>query len=110
MNDSILETIKKMLGIEPDYEPFDVEIVALINTMLMALAEIGVVKDGFMITGPFETWFDAVGERDDLEAIKTYIHLRVKLVFDPPATQTTSESYKNVISEMEWRLYSKTGF
>lgn len=110
MNESILDTIKLMLGVEPTYSAFDAEIIANINSVLMDLGEMGVIKDGFRITGESETWDDILEDRTNLEGIKVFIQLKVKLLFDPPASQTVVESYRNRIQELEWRLYSKTGF
>lgn len=110
MEKSILNTIKRMLGIEPDYTAFDTEIIVHINSVLMVLNEIGLCEDGFMITGSKEKWDELLGDRDTLEAAKSYIYLKVRLLFDPPASQTVLDSFKNVAQEYEWRLYSKTGF
>lgn len=107
---NIVDTIKKMLGLEPDYNAFDVEIINHINTVIMTLADIGVCKEGFHVDDGTETWEDLLIDQHDLHSVKTYIHLKVRLIFDPPASQSVIDSYNNIAKEIEWRLYSRTGF
>lgn len=102
--DSILLTIKKMLGLDAEYTPFDTDVMVDINTVLMTLNQLGVgPKQPYVITGPEETWGDFTS-RKDLEAIKTFIYLRVKLLFDPPANSYTIEALERQAAEYEWRL------
>jgi hypothetical protein len=104
-NNSILNDIKKMLGIASDYTNFDTDIIIDINSVFMILNQLGVgPKDGFKITGADETWNNYVSDEDNLEAIKSYIHLKVKIMFDPPLNSTVMEAHKQMISEYEWRL------
>lgn len=103
--ESILNTTKKLLGIDPEYHDFDVDIIVSINTVLMALNQIGVGKEGFTITGETETWTDFLGTVKNLEAVKTYVYLRVRLIFDTPTSSAVLEAYNNQIREYEWRLY-----
>jgi hypothetical protein len=102
--DSILISIKKMLGIEPDMTNFDVEIIIYINSVIMTLNQIGVTPDGFIILNSDDVWNDMIGERTDIEAIKTFIYLKVRLLFDPPSSSFVLEAMKQLASEMEWRL------
>lgn len=105
MDASILNTIKKMLGLEADYTPFDTDIMIHINSALMVLRQLGVGPDsGFAITGPNETWSDFIGTDQTLEALKAYIYLRVKSVFDPPQSSVAMEAMQNQIDEYTWRL------
>lgn len=106
MNESILTTIKKMLGIAEDYDAFDTDIIVNINTVFMTLTQIGVGPDkGFSIKGKDEKWSDFISEDDDnLEGVKTYIYIKVKLVFDPPTTSFVLDALKNMATELEWRL------
>lgn len=102
---SILNDIKKLLGIAPDYTNFDTDIIININSVFMILNQLGVgPKEGFKITGADETWDNYITDKDDLEAVKTYIWLKVKIVFDPPLNSTVMEAHKQMISEYEWRL------
>lgn len=105
MDKSILNTIKRMLGLEPDYTPFDAEILIHINSAFMVLQQLGVgPKDGFSITGPDEVWSDYIGNAKNLEALKSFIYLRVKIVFDPPQSGTAMEAIKQQLDEYTWRL------
>lgn len=102
--DSILDSIKKLLGIDESYDVFDVDIMIHINSALMSLTQIGVgPESGFFITSSEETWSDFIGSNINVEAVKTYIYLKVRLVFDPPAGSLL-DSIKEQIRELEWRL------
>lgn len=104
--DSILDTTKKLLGLAPEYTPFDADVMVGINAALMTLTQLGVGPDeGFVITGSDETWTDFLGEeRYDLEGIKQYVYLKTRLTFDPPSNGSVMDAMKNTISELEWRL------
>lgn len=103
--ESILTSIKKMLGIQEDYTNFDTDIIININTVFGILNQLGIgPKEGFKIEDSGQTWEDYISEGDDLEAIKTYIYLKVKIVFDPALSGTVMEANKEIIRELEWRL------
>lgn len=106
MDDSILNTIKKMLGPDSDYDVFDTDIIIHINSALSTLTQIGVgPSTGFRITGPEETWSDFIGYGvNDLESIKTYVYLKVKMLFDPPASSFVMKAMEDNCKEIEWRL------
>lgn len=105
MDKSILNTIKKMLGLEADYTPFDTDIIIHINSALMVLQQLGIgPESGFAITGPDEVWSDFIGDTTALEALKAYVYLRVKVVFDPPQSSVAMESIQSQINEYTWRL------
>lgn len=102
---SILLSIKKLLGLEPDYVYFDNDILMHINSALMSLHQIGVgPTEGYIVEDDTQTWSDFVGDRKDLGAIKTYVYLRARLVFDPPQTGFVVEALKEQVKELEWRL------
>lgn len=102
---SILISIKKLLGIDKDYVQFDQDIIININSALMSLMQLGVgPQSGFKIRGEEETWNDFIGERIDLESVKTYIYLKVRLTFDPPQSSYLIENIKEQLKEIEWRL------
>lgn len=105
-NDSILICIKKLVGgIEPDVTHFDTDIIIHINSVMLSLNQLGVgPDDGFMITGDEETWDDFIEDKPILQAVKTYIGLKVKLLFDPPSTSFVLEAYERQIKELEWRI------
>lgn len=102
---SILNDIKKLLGIASDYTQFDTDLILHINSVFMVLNQLGIgPAEGFRITSDEETWDQYISNDDNLDAIKTYMHLKVKVVFDPPLNASVMESHKQMISELEWRL------
>lgn len=103
--ESILDSIKKMLGIAMDYTQFDPDIVMHINTALMDLNRIGVgPPEGFSITDSSSVWSDFVSDMTKIEGIKTYVYLNVRLVFDPPLNSSILASMERQISKLEWTL------
>lgn len=104
--ESILTSIKKLLGITEDYDHFDADIIMHINTVFTILNQLGVgPSEGFRIEDDTTTWDDYISTNNLLfDSVKTYIHLRVKLLFDPPQSSGTTESYNRIINELEWRL------
>lgn len=102
--ESILTSIKKLLGIAEEYTPFDMDIIMHINSVLFTLWQLGIGKKGFSIQDDAATWNDFLGERDDLEAVKTYTYLKVKLVFDPPSHSAHLAALEKQAQEYEWRL------
>ena len=101
MENSILQSIKKLLGISAEYNHFDTDIIIHINSVLMTLNQLGVgPADGFKITGDTELWNDFVTE-EELEGVKTYIYLKVRLIFDPPTNGAVMEAYKQRIEFFE---------
>ena len=103
--DSILTSIKKLLGITEEYVHFDADIIMHINSVLSTLAQIGVgPSEGFVITGDNETWGDFIPENRNLENVKQYVYLNVRLVFDPPTQSSVLDSYQRKINELEWRI------
>ncbi len=105
MSESILNSVKKLLGIAEDYEHFDADIMMHINMALMVLSQLGVgPSPPFMITDRKATWEDFLGDSTDLLGVKTYIYLKVRLVFDPPQSSAAVDVIKENIAELEWRL------
>ena len=103
--ESILTSIKKLLGITEEYVHFDADIIMHINSVFMILTQIGVgPSEGFSITGDNETWNDFIPEGQTLEAAKSYVYLKVKLLFDPNMSSAVLESTNSLIRELEWRL------
>lgn len=103
--ESILTSIKKLLGITEDYEHFDADIIMHINSVFMILNQLGVGPEkGFSISDETATWNDYLPDGSNLEAVKSYIHLKVRLLFDPPLSSSVMESMQHMISELEWRL------
>lgn len=103
--DSILTSIKKLLGIEEEYTQFDSDVIMHINTVFLNLTQLGVgPTEGFLIEDDSTTWDDFIGDSNQLQAVKTYVYLKVKLLFDPPLSSSVTESINRIISELEWRL------
>lgn len=102
LTDSILKTIKKMIGPSEDYDYFDTDLIIHINTAMSLLIQRGM--PAFSITGETETWNDYIQGRVDLNMIKSYIYFKVKIAFDPPQSSFVLESYKKQADELEWRL------
>lgn len=108
MYDSILISVKKLLGLSEDYNYFNPDLIIDINSVLMILYQMGVgSKTPFHIEDDSETWQDFFGEEVvDINAVKTYVALKVKLMFDPPAASAHMQAIQETIKELEWRLYS----
>ena len=103
--DSILISIKKMLGITPDYTYFDTDLIIHINSVLAILTQIGVgSSEGFAIEDSTETWEDFVDDEKTIQFVKSYVYLKVKMLFDPSLSSAVIESSKGLINELEWRL------
>jgi hypothetical protein len=103
--ESILTSVKKLIGIEESYEHFDQDIIIYINSAFANLNQLGVgPTEGFNVESKTETWSDFIGERKDLESIKSYVYLKVRLIFDPPQMGYLVDAIKDQIKEIEWRL------
>lgn len=103
--ESILTSIKKLLGIPEDYEQFDQDIIMHINSVCMILSQLGVgPKDGYSINGKDNTWNEFISDNKLLEAVKSYMYLKVRLLFDPPTSSALIESANRMINEFEWRI------
>ena len=103
--DSILTSVKKMLGITEDYTHFDSDIIMHINSVFMILQQLGVgPAEGFMIEDASYLWEDFLEDPTQLQAVKSYMFLKVRLIFDPPQGSVVKECTQQMINELEWRL------
>lgn len=103
--ESILTSIKKLLGISEEDDSFDIDVIIHINTALFRLKQLGVgPSTGFSISSDEATWGDFLGESTDFESVKTYVYCKVRLVFDPPESSSTREAIKETIKELEFCL------
>lgn len=104
--DSILNTIKKLLGIDITDDSFDVDITIGINAAIFNLSQMGVgPNNSFILTSADQKWSDYMGTNViNLESIKNYLYLKTKMVFDPPTNSTVIESFNNTLRELEWRM------
>ena len=103
--ESILTSIKKLLGISEDYTQFDSDLIMHINTVFLNLTQLGVgSEEGFSIQNANDAWSDFIDNNAQLQAVKSYMYLKVKLLFDPPLSSSVIESMNRMISELEFRL------
>lgn len=103
--ESILLSVKKMLGITEDYEYFDQDIIMHINSVFMMLNQLGVgPEEVFSIQDKTAVWNDFITENKYTEAVKSFMYLRVRLLFDPPSTGPLNDAIEKQIRELEWRI------
>lgn len=106
--DSILNGTKKILGVAEDYPAFDVDILTHINSVFTILQQLGIgPESGFFIEDADTTWSAFLGNDPLLNSVKTYVYLRVRILFDPPTTSFLLTSLKEQYQELEWRLNVK---
>ena len=105
-SDSILNSIKKLIGLDQDYTEFDTDLIIHINSVFLDLEQLGAgSQDGFFIEGSTETWEDFLP--DDplvLNSIKSYMYLKVKKLFDTPTSSSAMDSLNSLIDRFEWRI------
>ena len=105
MINSILNDVKKGVGIDASYTAFDQDLIMHINTVFMILNQIGVgPKEPFVITGQNDSWEDFIDNPDRLAAVKSYMIVRVRQLFDPPINGSVTNAIKESVQELEWRL------
>ena len=105
MEESILDSTKKILGLEATYTPFDLDVITHINAAFSILNQLGVgPEEGFSILDNQAVWADFVVPTNQLHLVKTYVYLKVRILFDPPSTSFLLDTYNNQIKEYEWRL------
>lgn len=105
MTDSILTSVKKMLGIAEEDEHFDTDLIIHINSVFSILNQLGVGPEaGFSISNKSYFWSDLTNDVATLDAVKSYVYLKVRLLFDPPTSSAAIESINKLCSELEWRL------
>lgn len=103
--ESILTSIKKLLGIHEAYTNFDVDILIHINTAFAILNQLGVGPVGGFVVEDAEATWDEYITSCNLTMIRTYIYLKVRLVFDPPSSGVLTDSINRTLSELEWRIF-----
>ena len=102
---SILDTTKKILGLEADYDVFDLDVITHINSVFAILQQLGVGPDeGFFIEDNTKTWTDYLGSNPILNSVKTLMYLQVRVLFDPPTTSYDLTAKQEQIKELQWRL------
>lgn len=103
-NESILNSIKQALGVSPDDDGFDAEIIMHINSVFTVLYQLGVgPSDGFYITDNTKVWTEFIPDIKRIMLIKTYVYQKVRLIFDPPLNSTMLKALQDSINEFEYR-------
>lgn len=104
--DSILNTIKKLLGIDSEDDSFDIDVMVIINSIIPTLSQMGIgPQNGFIVTTSDNKWQEYIGDSAiNIEGVKTYLYLKTKLIFDPPTNSTVIEALNNNLKELEWRM------
>ena len=105
-SNSILKTIRKMIGPSASYEVFDTDLIIDINVAFARLCQLGIgpVDRPFKITGTKETWDDFTEDLGQIEEVKQYIYLKTRMIFDTPASSTVANAYQAQIDQLEWLL------
>lgn len=103
---SILNDIKKLLGIDKDDTSFDTDVIILINSSILSLSQMGIgPPNGFIVTTKDDIWDNWLGASTiNLEGVKTYLYLKIKLIFDPPTNSTVIDAFNKNLSELEFRM------
>lgn len=105
VTESILNSIKKLLGLDYEYDVFDADIMMHISSVFRILNQLGVGKKGFSVTSENDKWVDFLGANyQDLDIVKTYVYLKVRILFDPPQNSFLVSNMQEQIREYEWRL------
>ena len=103
--DNILSSIKKLLGIPTEETAFDSDIIMHINSVFMILNQLGIgPTDGFTISDDYALWSDFIPDGQNIELVKSYMYMKVRLMFDPPSSSAVLSAMEKSISEFEWRL------
>lgn len=104
-DESILDSIKKLLGISAECTSFDTDIILHINSVLAVLNQLGAgPEEGFFIFDSSAKWSDVIDDNSRLNLVKSYIYSKVKLLFDPPASSSVLGALERTVSELEWRI------
>lgn len=103
--DSILDSVKKLLGISEEYEQFDQDVIMHVNSVFVVLNQLGIgPSTPFSISSNAETWSDFFGSDVDNAMVRSYVYLRVRMLFDPPTIGSVVEACNKQIDELTWRL------
>ncbi|MCI6805910.1 MAG: hypothetical protein MR912_10015 [Prevotella sp.] len=105
METSILDSIKKLLGIPSEVTEFDTDILIHINSVFSILTQLGVgPSSGFSIEDSSAEWSDFIGDDARLSDVKSFVYLKTRLLFDPPASSAAMDAMNRMASELEWRI------
>ena len=102
---SVLNTTKKLIGLDADDDSFDSDICIGINSAILTLSQLGLEgNEGFIVTDDTQEWSDYLNDNKLLPMVQQYIHLKTKMSFDPPQNSIVCENLKQIITELEWRI------
>lgn len=104
MEDSILISIKKLIGLDSDDQSFDTDVIMHINSAIDVLRQLGIPAENFYVEDNSATWGDYLPSSDLFQMVKTYIYMKVRKWFDPPQNGTAMEALNSSIAELEWRI------
>lgn len=105
METSILDSIKKLLGIPSEVTEFDTDILIHINSVFSILTQLGVgPSSGFSIEDSSAEWSDFIGDDARLSDVKSFVYLKTRLLFDPPASSAAMDAMNRMAGELEWRI------
>jgi hypothetical protein len=105
VKESILQSTKKLLGLAAEYDVFDIDIITHMNTAFSTLYQAGVgVPEGFVVEDKNDTWAAFIGNKMHIQDVKTYVYLRVKMLFDPPTSSFALTAIEKQLDELLWRL------
>ena len=105
LNDSILLTIKKMLGLDSSYDVYDEDVIVLINACIREIYQLGVGEETFSVTNDTQTWSEYLGAMSGLyDDVKSYIYYKVRLAFNPPSNSFVVKSYEDLMKENAFRI------
>lgn len=112
MDESILTSVKKLIGMTEEYDAFDVDIITHINSVFMILRQLGVgPTNGFYIEDDSSVWSDFLPMDDpNFHGVQTYMYLKTQMVFDPPSSSIMKECKQKMIDELEWRLHTEADY
>ena len=105
MTDSIFESVKKVVGLLGDDNSFDEDLLLHINSVVSTLRQLGLsIPADFYVRDDVQTWSDLLGEFRDLDLVKSYMTMKVRLMFDPPSSSFGLKSMEEMVKEYEWRI------
>lgn len=108
MEQSILTSTKKILGIAGDYTVFDLDIITHINSAFATLTQLGIgPAEGFEIEDNEAVWGDFTNDDPTFNSVKSYVFLKTRQLFDPPTTSYLLTAMEKQIQELEWRLNTR---
>lgn len=108
-DESILNSVKAFIGIDESDKAFDEELMMGINTQLRILNQLGIGSD-ISVSDETDLWSEFIAEQSNMDGVKSYVSIRTKLLFDPPANNALLTSYQEIASELEWRLNAEVDF